>query len=379
MSKRAWFSSVVLMLIFVSPVLAADRSQVFEVGAGGSLVLTTSVGDVTLTTWERNQVAVEVLGIDEEEVGRLSMTQSGNVVRVDFRPQESSGNVRFRVGIPSRFDVDVKTAGGDITITGSLAGVVTGSTAGGDITVGDLNGKVVLRTSGGDVRAGSVQGDAELKTSGGDIQLASADGDVGLVTAGGDITVGDVGRSLTAKTSGGDIRVGDVGGEATLSTAGGDVRVGQVSGSATLTTAGGDVECESATGHVKARTAGGDLRLRGISGSLEGSTAGGDVVAELNPSGKGPSNLNSAGGNITLLIPDGARARIEATIKIQGRWRADSTRYEIRSDFKATEQVRDDQEEEIRAVFDVNGGGDLIRLNTVNGNITIRKAGAGSQ
>ncbi len=379
MSKRAWCSSVVLMLIFISPVLAADRSKTFEVGAGGSLVLNTSVGDVTLNTWGQNQVSVEVFGIDEEEVARLSMTQSGNVVHVDFRPEESSGDVHFEINIPSRFDVQLKTAGGDIRIVGTLTGTVTGSTAGGDITVGDLNGKVSLKTSGGDVTAGAVQGDVELKTAGGDIRLTSADGDVIVGTSGGDVVVGDVGRSLKATTAGGDVRVGDVGGEASLTTAGGDVRVGQVSGSATLTTAGGDVECQSATGHVKARTAGGDLRLRGISGTLDGSTAGGDVIAELNPSGKGPSTLSTSGGSITLNIPEGARARIEATIKIQGRWRAEGSRYDVRSDFKATEHVRDEQAEEIRAVFDLNGGGEIIRLDTVNGDIIIRRAGASSR
>ncbi len=130
---------------------------------------------------------------------------------------------------------------------------------------------------------------------------------------------------------------------------------------------------------MKATTAGGDLRLQGISGSLEASTAGGDVTAELNPSGKGPSSLSTAGGNITLVIPEGARAHIEATIKIEGRWRTNSTKYEIRSDFRATEQGLDDQAEVIRAVYDLNGGGDLIRLNTVNGNIIIRKSGAGAR
>ena len=379
MSRRNWWSGVVLMLILISPALAADRSKAFDVGAGGSLILTTSVGDVTLTATERNQVVVEVFGIDEEEVPRLSMTQSGNVVRVDFRPEESSGDVRFQVSIPSHFDVQLKTAGGDITINGTVTGNVVGSTAGGDITVGDLNGKVELKTSGGDVKAGKVQGDVELKTAGGDIHLTSADGDVILGTAGGDVIVGDVGRTLKANTSGGDIRVGNVGGEASLTTAGGDVIVGQVSGSATLSTAGGDVECEGATGRVKATTAGGDLRLQGISGSLEASTAGGDVTAELNPSGKGPSSLSTAGGNITLVIPEGARAHIEATIKIEGRWRTNSTKYEIRSDFRATEQGLDDQAEVIRAVYDLNGGGDLIRLNTVNGNIIIRKSGAGAR
>lgn len=140
-----------------------------------------------------------------------------------------------------------------------------------------------------------------------------------------------------------------------------------------MSTAGGNIELTSASGYVKANTAGGDIELRNISGSIEASTAGGDVNAELRPSGKGKSKLSSAGGEITLAIPEDAKATIEATIRIEGRWGSRKGEYKVRSEFKADTYEQDQDEREIRATYKLNGGGDLIELKTVNSDINIRK------
>jgi len=374
MKKNPWLFLAVAILIaavFISPAYS-QTSKSFNVGAGGSLVVVV-VGDVNLRTSSAGQVTVEALGISQQDLADLSMTQTGSTVRVDFRPNNGhSHNIRFNISLPDHFDVDLKTAGGDIVVTGNLTGKITGQTAGGDVKVGDVDGTTNLKTAGGDIIAGKVGGDVTLKTAGGDIRLDSAEGRVDVGTSGGDIIVGDVGKSLTASTSGGDIRINNINGDATASTSGGDVHVGKVTGTAKLSTAGGDIECLGATGDVKASTAGGDLVLNGISGSIEASTAGGDIRAELNPDGKANSTLTTAGGELELYLPAGAHARVEAVIEIEGRWSTNHEEYQIVSDFKG-EQMMDDQAKEIRAVYDINGGGPVIKMKTTNGNIFIRK------
>jgi len=375
MKKNPWLFltvAIVLVVLSFSPAYT-QTSKTFEVGPGGSLVVVV-VGDVTLKTSAASQVTVEALGISQQDLADLSMTQTGNTVRVDFRPDNGhSHNIRFNIGLPDHFDVDIKTAGGDITVTGNLTGKIVGKTAGGDVKVGNVDGTTNLSTAGGDIIAGKVGGDVVLKTAGGDIRLDSAEGRVEVGTSGGDIIVGDVGKSLNASTSGGDIRISNINGDATASTSGGDVHVGKVAGTAKLSTAGGDIECQGATGEVRASTAGGDIQLVAISGSLDASTAGGDIRAELNPDGKANSSLTTAGGELEISLPAGARARIEAVIEIEGRWSTNRDEYQIVSDFKAVDQVMDDQAKEIRAIFDLNGGGPIIRMRTTNGNIFIRK------
>lgn len=352
------------------------RSKSFAVEKGGRLDVNVRSGDITITPWNKNEVFVSADGIDPDDLDRLIMTQSGNSVRVEFRPRSRmwnwNGGAHFTISVPSEFNVNMKTSGGNLEVTGALNGRIEGSTSGGEIILADVTGTVDMGTSGGDIKVGNIKGNVKLRTSGGNIELRRVDGETSVSTSGGNIRVESVGKRLDASTSGGDIEVGDVGGEARLSTSGGDVKVGKVSGDARLSTAGGDVELRGASGTVIAKTAGGDIRLENITGSIEAKTAGGDIRAELIPSGKGPSELKTAGGDIRLSVPENARATIEAVIRVEGRW-SRRKNYEVRSDFKADRYETSEDDEEIRAVYTLNGGGEKIYLETVNSNIEIRK------
>lgn len=363
-------------LVFASSDSDGVRSKSFQVGKGGSLEISTGVGDIHIAVWEKNEVFVKAVGISDEDAEDLDMNQSGNTVRVEFRPEDgSSSHVRFDINVPSQFDIDIRTSGGDIEVLGSLTGTVKGSTSGGDIRLGNLRGKANMSTSGGDIETGDIEGNVNLKTSGGDIRMGTVGGDAEVSTAGGEISVRNVGKQLRAKTAGGNIEIGDVGGDASASTAGGNIRAGKVSGSASLSTAGGDIELRSATGTVKAKTAGGDLRLENVYGSVEGSTAGGNIQADIIPGNKGGSKLKTAGGDVNLSVPVDARATIKALIRIDRRnWKRYSDQFDIRSDFKLENYEKDEHSREIRATVNLNGGGELITLETAMGNIEIRKA-----
>ncbi len=356
-----------------------SRSKSFTVSKGGRLEVSVRSGDVRVVPWNKNEVFVKAEGIDEEDLDRLTMTQLGNTVRVEFRPRGQRGpvgDILFEINTPSEFNVDLRTSGGNLDVTGPINGKIDGHTSGGNITLAEVIGTVGMSTSGGNIRTGDIKGNADLHTSGGDIELRRVDGETTVRTSGGNIRVESVGKRLEAKTSGGDIIIGDVGGEARVSTSGGDVRVGKVSGGASLKTAGGDIELRSASGTVDAKTAGGNIRLENISGSIEAKTAGGEIRAELVPSGKGTSELSTAGGNIKLYLPENAKAAIEATIRITERWfrfPGSHESYDIRSDFKSESYEKDEHASEIHAKYVLNGGGERIMLETVNSNIEIRK------
>jgi DUF4097 and DUF4098 domain-containing protein YvlB len=351
------------------------QSKTFDVNKGGTLEVSISVGDIIVGAWQKNQVSVQATGIDPDEIERMSMEQVGNTVRVTFHPQWGGGTrIRFQINVPSEFNTNLHTSGGDIQLQGGFKGKLDGSTSGGDIKLSDVDGQVEMSTSGGDIIAGTLNGTCTLHTSGGDIHVQTSGGQVELVTSGGDISIGNVGKSLTARTSGGDISIGDVGGELNAGTAGGDIQVGKVSGNASLKTAGGNIELKGGNGTIKAKTAGGDVSLQNISGSVEASTAGGDVDADLRPSGSGRSRLSSSGGDVTLYLPDNAKATIDALIDVRGHWKSMSSEYEIVSDFKAKTFEKDEDAREIHAVYVLNGGGEDISLETVNGNIYVRSA-----
>jgi DUF4097 and DUF4098 domain-containing protein YvlB len=349
------------------------KSQSFTVEKGGVLEVSTETGSIEIKVWEKNEVFVEAEYLDDEESEGLSMSQSGNTVRVHYRSYDHSSDVHFRIHVPAQFNLALETSGGDISISGKLTGKVNGHTSGGNIEIEYVNGNVDMETSGGDITTKDIMGDLRLETSGGDIETGWVDGEASLRTAGGSIRVNGVGKNLTASTAGGNIKFGEIRGIAEVHTAGGNI-IGQKSGNKIIMkTAGGNIELGEGWSSTVAKTAGGNITMSKINGSVEAKTAGGDVEVELFPDAAGHSMLTTSGGNVVLTIPENAKATIDAQIRVEGRWKSRKDDYSIRSDFKANSEERDEGKHEIRASYILNGGGQQIDLKTVNSDIEIRR------
>jgi DUF4097 and DUF4098 domain-containing protein YvlB len=361
----------------------AGQTMTFNVNPGEDLEVDTS-GDIEVKTWDKNEVLVNAMDSDEES--RLSSTRVGKIVRVNSHGEYAD----ISITVPSRFNIDVVTSSGEIQFKGAITGMINASTGGGDIDMDNATGEVDLKTSGGTINIKDMDGNAQLHSSGGEIYVGRVTGNLDIFSGGGDLSLNDVGKNLDAKTGGGNIDAGNVGGTATLSTGGGDVSIGTVKGklnagtgggsisagkvesSVTAKTSGGDIELGGATGAVIARSSGGSITVDDMVGTLDASTSGGDVMAKLRPTGIGPNSIASAGGDITLYIPETAKVTIDAVIRIRGRWTTRSEESEIQSDFKATSYVKDEDQSEVRGKYAINGGGEQIILETVNSNITIR-------
>jgi hypothetical protein len=369
------------------------KSKSFSVTKGGEVEVITSVGDIEFSTWEKNEVRVTITGMDDDEYKDVEMTQSGNNVLVSYRGKGYNifRNVSFDITVPMQSSVFMNTSGGDLMVRGNLNGKVKGSTSGGDIKLNDIfGGPVEVSTSGGDIAADRIQADAVLKTSGGDILTGKIDGNLTVHTSGGDIKIDGVSKSLEANTSGGDIRVGnvggkthlttsggnisigDVGGEGNFSTSGGNISAGRMSGKVTLNTSGGNIDLKGAYGRVIAKTAGGNLDLQSVTGSIEGRTSGGEINASLIPSGKEGSRLSSSGGNVRIYVDEKAKVTIEAVIRLSG-WGGSGKKYSVISDFPKEQHESSEDSDEIREIYKLNGGGELIELSTSNSNIEIYK------
>ena len=88
--------------------------------------------------------------------------------------------------------------------------------------------------------------------------------------------------------------------------------------------------------------------------------------------------LRTAGGELTLILPEKLPATLRAEIEVEDRWRD----YNIYSDFPLTTRTEGSGAEKryrrrrrsyIRSEGEINGGGDLIELYTVNGDIHIKR------
>lgn len=216
--------------------------QTFSVGSGGTLVIDVQDADVTVTTAAGGQSSVTVLAAARDqdwarqvfERMRFEVGASGNTLTVrSHDPQIRSEEWRehrgvsftVRVAIPSRFDVRIATADGDVVL-GDVEGPVEVRTSDGDVQVGNVAGPVRLATADGDVHVGAVGGPA--------IVLQSSDGDIYADAL--------AAQKITVRTQDGDVTLQSVDGELDVSAGDGDIVARLVRAApATITAGDGDV------------------------------------------------------------------------------------------------------------------------------------------
>ena len=411
--------------------------KTFEVKDGGKLIMKYITGDVSIVGEARSSVTVtekyRINAYSESSAEKIlksekaKFVQRGNTIIVESRDKSRRYGSNFIVRTPLKFDVDVEASGSDLDVQ-SISGKVRLETSGGDIDIVDIKGEVNGNTSGGDISASKCMGNVSVTTSGGDIDLRSIEGNLYANTSGGDINVRDVkgngevktsggdidisnviGEEFKARTSGGDIGVDDMDAKIKLHTSGGEIIVGNVQGDIKLHTSGGDVEVKNANGYldastsgggvyvgkvagacklhtsggdieigeaqddVDASTSGGDIIISSAVGAIYAHTSGGDIEAKklLREGVKDNSiDLRSSGGDIVVYIPDNMKADVNAEIRMSNRWED----CEIRSDFPLKiERTEKGSKIIITGKGSINGGGDLIKLRTSNGDIKIRR------
>ena len=376
----------------------------YDVSPGGSLVVKHVVGDFSIKGWTKDVVEITqdikiksyTRGEAEEIYRRMlaSYAFSGNKVRVDGDYNGNRIHNSFTIKVPEKFNVDVGTSGGDMTLSGvegeielatsggdievsDTAGRVKASTSGGDLTFRSISGPVQASTSGGDIDLQDIFGEAQFSTSGGDIRLHNATRRVKLSTSGGSISVESVSGDLNANTSGGDIRVRTISGDCSVNTSGGDIDLSDIDGRLHANTSGGDIAGANFKEKVSVNTSGGDIRLDNVQAAVSGSTSGGDITVTLTTTDFAQDhsvNLSTSGGTIKLTVPEDLPATIKAQIKTSRR-NYERKHYDIYSDFPLTKTKPDAHGQVIiKSEGDINGGGDPIDLQTSGGDIYIKKA-----
>jgi DUF4097 and DUF4098 domain-containing protein YvlB len=124
----------------------------------------------------------------------------------------------------------------------------------------------------------------------------------------------------------------------------------------------GSLEIEGAEGDVKAACVNGQVRAHGLTGEVKLSTVNGGVEATLVRLDEAkPTSLNSVNGSITLIIPSDSSAQV----------RASTVHGAITNDFGL--QVNDGQYVGHDLSGQIGTGGPRIRLNNVNGSISIKR------
>jgi len=353
---------------------------------GGRLILRADMGAVEITPAPGNQlvgrVVLRAFTGSQERARRIFDTyhlsarsiEAGSVyVNGEFsgsRHHDNSVGVEFDIKLPARFNLDVQTQGGDIGLEGDLQGEARLTTAGGDIHTLDVSGPLRVETAGGSIGMGNLGARAEVRTAGGNINIGNIRGDATIETSGGGIQVGQVNGMLRAETAGGDVVIAGAVGQVMAQTAGGQIQVGPSGGSVRAETAGGSILLRGARGRVVAETAGGSIDLLQLKAGVRATTNAGRILVEFDTGAKTftASELETSMGDVYVYLPASLPLTIDAAIDA-------AAGHHIVTDFPLSilGEREDFSERTIRGRGTLNGGGQVLRIRTVAGNIEIHK------
>lgn len=327
--KQLKLMSFIFSILFIANIGLAEVEDTikesFDVGQGGTLQVKSDLGSITVSTQNSNKVDVQVIrkvkAFSKKEAERIledltiDFFQDGDDVNVTAKLDQDSRSfwkritrrvsLKFIISVPEKYNVDL-------------------STAGGSISVDDLEGSVKSRTSGGSLKFGNITGPVDGKTSGGSITLDGCVGDADIRTSGGSITIGQVDGNVIAKTSGGSVNI------------------------------------KKAKGTVDAATSGGSINVNEVMGTINARTSGGSVNAAISQQPEGECRLSTSGGSVRVSLAEDIRATIDARTS-GGR---------VKTEFPVTIQG-ELKKNQLNA--QINGGGPLLYLRTSGGNIYLRK------
>jgi len=162
-----------------------------------------SVGGVTIRSW--NQSEVRVRGILSGTLARQTevlMARMGGGVELRTITPEYRGDWidrnSFEIWVPTRFNVNISSPGGGISISG-VEGRFSGNTAGGGITLDNVSGRADLSTGGGEVSVTNSNLEGSVSTGGGRAVVHNTSGRVS-VTSGTGPVIRDGGSGVPSMT-----------------------------------------------------------------------------------------------------------------------------------------------------------------------------------
>jgi len=278
--------------------------------------------------------------------------------------------VTITLNVPKDYSLDISTGGGNIE-TDDIDGRVSLYTAGGNISAGNIGGAArLVSESGGHISVRNVAGDLTADTGGGHITTGSVAGNATLRTAGGHIHVASIEGIARLETGGGNITLQHSGAELTAETAGGQIEVGEAAGLVRAKTGGGGIRVVRLSGPTNLQTTGGSIYLTQVDSSVKATASAGGITAWFvaPPKGEGSCDLTSNDGDIVIYLPRMLPVTIDGQIQM-----GDDHRVIVDPAFPLKVSYDDSANGErmVHVRGALNGGGEVIHLRTVAGNIRL--------
>lgn len=173
--------------------------------------------------------------------------------------------IEFTIEVPSRFNVAIASASGDVQVT-------------------SVGGNAEVYGSSGDVFLKGIGGDALVEVSSGDAEIVDVQGDIRLRASSGDAVVRDAGGSINVEATSGNVQAYGV------------------TGNAEIALASGDFVLERCRGDVATRTASGDGVLREVSGSVRAVAGSGNIDMDIRPERMNEYVVHTSSGDVRVVF-----------------------------------------------------------------------------
>jgi len=366
--------------------VSAERSGVLVTREGQWLKLSTDIGNIRIFTQSRDlapghvKYTVRIEGdalqpdapkLVEQFVVSAGTTPEGARItgKVPWRNYRGRLFVNYQVFVPQDYNLDIRTAAGNIT-TQDIDGQAMFVSGGGNLVAGRVGGDVRLNTEGGHISVLSVGGDLQAHTAGGHVNVGPVLGSAAVYSAGGHISVRSVQGTAKLETAGGNISLGRAGAGLTASTAGGRIDLGEAAGTIRARTAGGGIRVVRLAGPTQLETSGGSIYLTSVQGQVRALTAAGGITAWLAPRMrlKGDCQLEAANGDILVYIPRDLAITIEASVESSGHTIDAEPGLPLKMTYTGPGQVP----RVVRGQATLNGGGEVLRVKAQDGNIKLK-------
>jgi beta-lactamase regulating signal transducer with metallopeptidase domain len=333
--------------------LQADTTFQLSVPArsGGTLSLDLKTGGkIILTGWDRQEVFVRAsLAGRDWRATKVTLEPNAGGARLTSEftasgSSQSSSHV-FEIKVPRNFNATISSAGGSVSIA-DIDGTFKGQTGGGEINIQRANGDVDIQTGGGDVRISDSHVDGNVSTGGGIVRIEGVTGNIIGESGSGPVIQSkssstrvrhENGTTLVAIGTGdGEVHVGTGSGKGSgkstgtvssgssstyISTGGGistttrwpdDVgsRAGFAMSGIRMSMAGGPISLAAAPDGARVTTGGGRVRIGPSGGEVYAMTGGGDI--DIGPA-TGSVEAHTGAGDVTIELKGAGAHSVNVT------------------------------------------------------------------
>lgn len=184
---------------------------------------------------------------------------------------------------------------------------LTMNSSGGQVSVSPTNGDRV--TLSGTAHYSFIRSTFSTQVNGGDTAMNYHCAPLPSSNCGLDAQIGmPAGLPVSVSTDGGDATVTSISAPVTLHSDGGNLSASHVTGLLNLSTGGGDIRLNAiGSATVTINTSGGNIQAAGVTSPVVTASTGGGDIQIVFTSVPRNVNVNTSGGNITLVLPAAAQ------------------------------------------------------------------------